>query len=207
MLFRSALNDKFGVVQGQRVTTERGGGEGGAGTGAQRLAPKVPAGRQALEVLENSVGMKMVLIPAGEFIMGSASPQAEPNEQPVRKVRVAKAFLLGQTEVTQKQFEQVMETTPWQGMLEAKDGPDFAASYITWNEAVIFCERLTESEKASGRLKGSVKYRLPTEAEWEYACRAGTTTTWSFGNDAASLSDHAWWGAFFGDGKIGRAHV
>jgi len=155
----------------------------------------------AQEVTRNSIGMPLLRIEPGEFMMGSASPEAETDEKPVRKVRIATAFLLGQTEVTQRQFEQVMKTAPWRGRGEVKEGPDFAASYITWNAAVVFCKRLTESERAAGRLKGSLEYRLPTEAEWEYACRAGTTTTWSFGNDAASLGDHAWWGAVFGDGN------
>jgi formylglycine-generating enzyme len=89
------------------------------------------------------------------------------------------------TEVTQKQWKAVMATEPWKGKNYVKEGPNYAASYVSWDDAVAYCKKLSEKEGKT--------YRLPTEAEWEYACRAETKTTWSFGDDEASLGDYAWY--------------
>jgi formylglycine-generating enzyme required for sulfatase activity len=79
-----------------------------------------------------------------------------------------------------------MGTEPWKGeYLQVKEGPDYPAEYVSWNDAVAYCKKLSEKEGKT--------YRLPTEAEWEYACRAGTTTPWSFGNDEKELGDYAWY--------------
>ena len=88
------------------------------------------------------------------------------------------------TEVTQGQWKTVMGTEPWTGKQRVKEGVNYAATWISWEEAVEFCKKLSERE--------GDEYRLPTEAEWEYACRAGTETAWIFGNDEKSLDDYAW---------------
>ena len=85
-----------------------------------------------------------------------------------------------------------MGTTPWDVAKNVKEGDDYPASYVNWPDAVEFCRKLSEKE--------GLEYRLPTEAEWEYACRAGTTTAYSFGDDASELGEYAWykenaWGA------------
>lgn len=147
-----------------------------------------PAGGN-LEVIENSIGMKLVLIPAGEFQMGSNKSDAE---KPIHRIQITKPFWIGQTEVTQGQFERVMKATPWRGESYVKDGPAVAASYVSWDDAVQFCRRLTDAERKAGRLPAGSAYRLPTEAEWEYACRAGTKTAFSFGEDDGRLGDYAW---------------
>ena len=95
-------------------------------------------------------------------------------------------------EVTQAQWQAVMGTTPWDVAKNVKEGDDYPASYVNWPDAVEFCRKLSEKE--------GLEYRLPTEAEWEYACRAGTTTAYSFGDDASELGEYAWykenaWGA------------
>ncbi len=79
----------------------------------------------------------------------------------------------------------VMGTEPWKGNSIVKEGPNYAATHVIWDDAVAYCKKLSEKERKT--------YRLPTEAEWEYACRAGTTTPWSFGNDKAALGDYAWY--------------
>jgi len=131
----------------------------------------------------NKIGMKLTLIPAGDFMMGSNSGKDE--EKPVHRVRISKAFYLGTTEVTQKVWKSVMGTEPWKEGSKAKEGNDYAASYISWNDAQAFCKKISEKE--------GKKYRLPTEAEWEYACRAGTTTKASFGDAIDKLGDYAWY--------------
>jgi formylglycine-generating enzyme required for sulfatase activity len=150
-------------------------------TVTQRVNPNT------VEVISNSVGMKLKLIPAGEYVMGSviAEPGRVTDETP-HKVQITQAFYLQTTEVTQSQWESVTGTRPWSGQNSAVDGPDYPATYLSWTDAVDFCRQLSVLE--------GVTYRLPTEAEWEYACRAGTQTTYSFGNNAAALSEYAWWG-------------
>ncbi|MCH7989078.1 MAG: formylglycine-generating enzyme family protein, partial [Planctomycetes bacterium] len=135
----------------------------------------------------NSVGMLLVPIPAGEFQMGSPDSDsvASDDEKPQHLVKITKPFYLSVYEVTQQQYEKVMGTRPWQDKPNVQDGPDYPATYVSWNDAVEFCRKLSEQE--------GVEYRLPTEAQWEYACRAGTTTVYSFGDDAYKLGQHAWY--------------
>ena len=138
------------------------------------------------EDFTNSIGMKLKLIPAGEFLMGSpeSDEDAGDSENPQHRVRITKPFYLGVTEVTQGQWEAVMGTRPWSGETYVKEGSDYAASYVDWQDAWEFCKKLSSKE--------GVPYRLPTEAEWEYACRGETTTVYHFGDDASRLGDYAW---------------
>ena len=140
-----------------------------AETAQQLWAAQVGAAPQIV----NSVGMKLALIPPGEFLMGSEADY--PGEVPQHRVRITKPLYLQTTEVTQGQWQLVMGTKPWRGAqwkAYMKDGPQYAANCVSWDDAQEFCRRLSEHAGAT--------YRLPTEAEWEYACRAGTTTSWSF---------------------------
>ncbi|MCH8048224.1 MAG: formylglycine-generating enzyme family protein [Planctomycetes bacterium] len=140
----------------------------------------------AKRVIINSIGMKFTLIPAGEFMMGSPENAKfrYDDQDPVHRVKLTKPFYLGVHEVTQGEFEKVMGTSPWKGGKYVKEGSDYAASYISWDDAVEFCKKLSAKE---GRT-----YRLPTEAEWEYACRAGSKTAYSFGADSSKLGAYAW---------------
>ncbi|MDA1018482.1 MAG: SUMF1/EgtB/PvdO family nonheme iron enzyme, partial [Planctomycetota bacterium] len=143
----------------------------------------------------NSIGMKLVKIQPGEFQMGSLlSEKDRSNDEYQHRVRITKPYFLGSTEVTQQQWQAVMGTTPWKGKSYVKEGANFAATYVSWEDAQEFCRKL--SLKESG-----VTYRLPTEAEWEYACRAGSSTRFGYGDDESQLSDYAWWGGLFGDGN------
>ncbi len=154
--------------------------------------------RIVLESVTNSIGMKLVLIPKGTFMMGS--PESEPSlrkNESQHEVTISKDYYLGVTEVTQGQYEKVMGTNPslrWMYELRSLEYPVVEVSWypvdgVYWEDAVEFCKRLSElpEEKKAGRV-----YRLPTEAEWEYACRAGSTTAYSFGESSESLGDYAW---------------
>jgi formylglycine-generating enzyme required for sulfatase activity len=134
--------------------------------------------------LGSNVTMKMVLIPAGKFTMGSPDGEKDRlgNEGPQREVKITKPFYLGVTEVTQTQYEAVMGKNP-----SRFKGPLNPVDSVSWDDAVDFCKTL------SGKTGKNV--RLPTEAEWEYACRAGTKTRFTFGDDDANLRDYAWYNA------------
>jgi len=127
--------------------------------------------------------MKFKLIPAGMFTMGYAS--GEDFETP-HEVTLTEPFKMGVHEVTQAQYVQVMGVNP---SLSKFKGGNKPVVMVSWEDAVEFCRRLSElpAEKAAGNV-----YRLPTDAEWEYACRAGTTTMYSFGDDESDLGDYAW---------------
>jgi formylglycine-generating enzyme required for sulfatase activity len=141
-------------------------------------------------------GINLVYIPAGSFMMGSSDSAAQlageydkkekdfANEFPQHPVRISKGFWMGQTEVTQGQYMSVMNVKPWSGKAYVQEDANNPAVYVSWDDAVDFCRRLSQKE---GRT-----YRLPTEAEWEYACRAGTTTRFSFGSSDSSLGDYTW---------------
>jgi len=132
----------------------------------------------------NSIGMEFVEIPAGEFDMGSPWNEAGRfvNEEPVHRVKISNAFYLGKYEVTQKQWRDVMGNVP------SFKGDNLPVDHVSWNDIQDYIKKLNEKE-------GVNKYRLPTEAEWEYSARAGTTTSFSFGNDDSKLRDYAWYDA------------
>jgi formylglycine-generating enzyme required for sulfatase activity len=127
--------------------------------------------------LTNSVGMRLALLPAGTFRMGSPGHEQDRslNEGPEREVTLRKPFYIGVYPVTQAQYEAVMGVNPAYFNRQAGGGPGHPVEQVSWDDAVEFCRRLSAlpEEKGAWRL-----YRLPTEAEWEYACRAGTTTPW-----------------------------
>ena len=143
----------------------------------------------------NSIGMELIEIPAGKFTMGSPVGEKErvSNEEQVA-VTLSKPFGLGKTEVTQGQWMHVMGTEPWKGGDYGKADTDCPATYVSWHDATEFCKKLTDLERKAGKLNANEEYRLPTEAEWEYACRAGTTTVFSFGDDAKQLGEYGWFG-------------
>ena len=139
-----------------------------------------------LPSITNTIGMTLNKIPAGTFMMGSPDTEKDrQDDEHQHKVTISKAFYMQTTEVTQRQWKAVMGTEPWKGEDYVKEGPDYPAVYVSWDDAVAYCKKLSEKE--------SKTYRLPTEAEWEYACRAGAKTTWSFGDDENKLGDYAWY--------------
>jgi formylglycine-generating enzyme required for sulfatase activity len=145
-----------------------------AGPGASQPAPlTLNLGKQ--------VTLALVLIPAGKFPMGSPDGEADraADEGPPHEVAISRPFYLGVHEVTQRQYEQVMGKNP-----SRHKGPDNPVESVAWAEAQEFCRKAAD---LSGRA-----LRLPTEAEWEYACRAGAAGRFSCGGDGKALDDCAW---------------
>jgi len=141
---------------------------------------------------DNGVKMKLVWCPSGKFTMGSPpSEQCRDSDENQVSVTLTNGFWLGKYEVTQSEWKQVMQTEPWKGQ-STKQGADFPAGPVSWDDAMQFCRKLTEPERGAGRLPAGWEYTLPTEAQWEYACRAGTETRFSFGGDESKLGDYAW---------------
>ena len=128
------------------------------------------------------LNLEILPMPAGTFQMGSASGGLS-FERPVTRVTISRAFWLGKTEVTQGQWQAVMGNNP-----SNFKGANLPVERVSWEEAMEFCRRLTERERSVGRLPAGYVYTLPTEAQWEYACRAGTT-----GDYAGDLNSMAWY--------------
>lgn len=154
------------------------------------------------ETFTNTIGMQFVLIPKGTFTMGSPKNQKVRSEIEVEhQVTLSKDFFLCITEVTQAQYEVVTGKNPsfFQGDKLNGDNRQNPVEQVTWTEAVEFCRLLSElpEEKKAGRV-----YRLPTEAEWEYACRAGSKTAYSFGDSEKMLADYGW---YIGN-NMGKTH-
>jgi uncharacterized protein (TIGR02996 family) len=146
-----------------------------------RLGQLLGAGvRPCVPCFTNSVGMVLALIPAGRFRMGSPESEAhrDPDEGPVREVAITRPFYLGVHQVTQRQYEAVTGANPACFSSSYKGGPDHPVENIAWSDAAGFSERLST---LPGERLARRSYRLPTEAEWEYACRAGTSTAFAFG--------------------------
>jgi formylglycine-generating enzyme required for sulfatase activity/uncharacterized caspase-like protein len=135
------------------------------------------------KAITNSIGMDLVLIPSGEFDMGSPTNEKDrfSYENPVHHVNISNAFYLGKYEVTQKQWRDVMGRSP-----SGFKGDNRPVEQVSWYDVQDFIKKLNEKE-------GVNKYRLPSEAEWEYADRAGTTTRYFFGDDESKLSEFAWY--------------
>src|SRR2546429_2737586 len=215
-----------GGVQGWDVRNRKTHPEG------SRLLPLPRGELDSPPTLTNSIGMKLRLIPAGEFTMGSSKEEAERmaerirqkkhhpwylvgplSEWPHRRVKITQPFYLGVYEVTVGEFRKFVEATDYHtdaekdgegadgcsnGKWETKPGyswkntgldrnDQLPVMNVTWNDAVAFCQWLSAKEGQN--------YRLPTEAEWEYACRAGTATPFYWGSDESQRDQYAWSGA------------
>ena len=173
-----------------------------------------PAGTsEDLKLITNSIGMKLRLIPAGRFEMGSADndKDTDADERPRHWVTITRPFYMGACEVTQGQYKEVMGVNPsWfsaagdgKDMVQGLETDRFPVEQVSWLDAVKYCNALSKKEslKPFYQIDGDrvtvpdwngEGYRLPTEAEWEYACRAGTKTKYWFGDDDNELGRHAW---------------
>jgi len=171
------------------------------------LVTSMFSGNRAGDQRELLPGMKFRWCPAGRFTMGS--PKTELGYQNKRwsdedqvEVTLSRGFWLGETVVTQREWVDLMQATPWRGKDYVKEGSRYPATYISHGDggagtlesdsASAFCVQLTKAAHESGRLPLDWKFVLPTEAQWEYACRAGTLTKFSFGDDESKLGEYAW---------------
>ena len=153
---------------------------------SSRIGPGAPAGTPRVAVAQPQPGesrvfdgIQFVWVPAGEFLMGSTSAEARSNEQPLTRVRISQGFFLGKYEVTQAEWEAVMGSNPSHF---TECGPDCPVEQVSWDDVQEFIRRLNATV-------GEERYRLPTEAEWEYAARAGTS-----GDRYGNLDAIAWCG-------------
>jgi len=143
--------------------------------GAMAQAARMPEGKE----FNNSIGMKFIRIEPGSFMMGS-SKGADFDEEPIHKVNITKSFYMGVYEVTNGQYEQFDKSHKFfRGRHGLSKASDEAVIFVNWDEAKAFCKWLS--------IKEGLAYRLPTEAEWEYACRAGTTTKYSTGDELPQI--------------------
>ncbi len=157
-------------------------------------APAIGAAETIM--LPGDVGLEVIWIPAGTFVMGQNPGEQDAysnKESPRPKVTISKGFWIGKYEVTKAQWRAVMGTAPWTGRMYVEENPDSPAVYVDWHSATEFLAKLSA---ISGKA-----FRLPTEAEWEYACRAGTTTRFYWGDDPTyeAIDAQAWW--------RGNAHI
>jgi formylglycine-generating enzyme required for sulfatase activity len=173
-----------------------------------------PAPAPPANGLTNSLGMTLVHIEPGSFLMGSTKEQVDQlmrmfsdlkrewldREQPSHTIKITRPFYLARHPVTQGQYQAVMGQNP----SHFNGSADLPVESVSWYDAVIFCNKLSEREdrmpyyRVDGdtvTILGDNGYRLPTEAEWEYACRAGSSTLYPFGDDASALGDFAWYDA------------
>ena len=174
--------------------------------------PSGPISPGSRKTITNSIGMKLKLIPAGEFMMGSSKGDdnhVKDGELPRHRVCITRPFFLGVAEVTHGQYREMTGKDP----SETKGADDLPVDSVSWQDAVAFCNTLSTRENVtpyyrvagpSVTIAGGTGYRLPTEAEWEYACRAGTTTKYSFGDDNSRVGDFAWIGISGGPRPAGE---
>ncbi len=164
-----------------------------AGCGENQSVENQSVGEVTIKEITTPSGIQMIVIPAGEFVMGS--DHGEDDEKPAHKV-ILTSFHIDQYEVTQKEYERLMGKNP-----SKIKNPNHPVEQVRWYDAIQYCNQRSmrdgydpcynlETAQCLFDVNG---YRLPTEAEWEYACRAGTHTLYSYGNDPNQLAQYAWY--------------
>lgn len=194
---------KIAIAEAERLGSMEGGAVKLANVG--RIVASGPAfsaendfaGEERGEEMENGAGINLCWIPAGSFTMGSPEDEAERDaiEAAQAEVELTSGFWMGKYEVTQEEYEDLIGSNPSRFKKESDNVP---VEKVNWKEAVVFCEELTERERKRGKLPEGWVYTLPTEAQWEYACRAGEKGPYSGG----PLDDVGW----YKDNSDGRTH-
>lgn len=150
-------------------------------------SPPVPVGPKAGSPHTLNLGIELVWVQAGKFLMGSPTNESQrfSNEGPQHEVSISKGFWMGKTEVTNEHWNKLLPESP-------RLGPqNMPVNTVSWTEASYFCQALNKNE---GVLLPDYEARLPTEAEWEFACRAGSSHAFSFGPNSQNLGNHSWYG-------------
>jgi len=168
---------------------------GGCRPSEEHSRPSQPAATVAPEKITTKLGVEMVHLPAGEFLMGN--DEGEDDETPAHSVRLG-AFYIDVCEVTQEDYLKLTGKSP-----SKFKGAQRPVDQVSWLDAIQYCNMRSLREGFKPCYNPATLacdftadgYRLPSEAEWEYACRAGTATRWSFGDSAAKLAEHAWFKA------------
>lgn len=156
------------------------------------VTPSFIGERAGDERNDNSLGIKLVWCPPGEFTMGSSPKElGSKSAETQSRIMIKNGFWLGKYELTQAQWSQLAKSNPWRGSM--REGPNLPVTDIPWIAGMQFCKELTERERRKENLPKDWEYTLPSEAQWEYACRANTTTAFHFGNDELALGDYAWY--------------
>ena len=164
------------------------------------VAKDVVAGNHSGEEKIFAFDVKFCWCPEGSYQMGSpVQEELFQGDEPIQIVTFSSGFWLAKQEVTRAVWREVMQTTPWSDQQENSDRIDsdpnhasWPATHVSWDDVTEFCQKLTDGERNAGRLPERWTYRLPTEAEWEYACRAGSQTRFSFGDREEDLLNYAW---------------
>ncbi len=175
----------FAALVGGAIAFVQPDGRGDSGRSAAERDGEVVDLRTVTVELGGGVSMGFVLIPAGKFLMGSSKEEKErsKDEGPLHEVTISRAFYLGKDEVTQEQYQQIVDKNPspfsaggeYKQKVAGLDTRRFPVENVSWEDATAFCRKLSARD-------GKRRFRLPTEAEWEYACRAGTRTPFHFGD-------------------------
>jgi formylglycine-generating enzyme required for sulfatase activity len=186
----------------------------GLGRGRQPVQVGIPTEDLVLD-LGGGVKLELVYIKEGDFWMGSPRGEStSSDDKPRHIVEITKPFWLGKSAVTQQQYTRLTgmgnpsycaATGGGKDKVQGMDTSRFPVENVSWDDATAFCEELNRkhlSQAPEALRQAGYKFRLPTEAQWEYACRAGTGTAYYFGDDAAKLSDYAW----YEDNSSGRTH-
>ena len=156
---------------------------------SQEIAPEEPTGKPPAQESSFSIeglAMEMLWCPAGTFWTGSPDSEVGRDfDEVLREVTLTSGFWLGKHEVTQAQWKMIMGNNP-----SHFKGPKLPVEKMSWEGANTFCSKLTKRERKAGRLPPGWAYQLPTEAQWEYACRAGAQTSWNFGDSPQAAPKH-----------------
>lgn len=149
--------------------------------------------RTGVDAPPNPRAEQLAWVPPGTYAMGSAASEKgrDPDEEPVTTVTISHGFWMGRREVRQEEYQALIGSNP----SSAQNDPKRPVDLVTWSEAVTYCARLTVQARERGEIPVGYAYRLPTEAEWEYACRAGTTTRFYYGDDPdySQVPQFAWY--------------
>jgi formylglycine-generating enzyme required for sulfatase activity len=137
----------------------------------------------------SGLGMKFVYVAPGSFQMGSNDGGSWDNEKPVHRVTISRGYWIGKYEVTQSEYQSIMGSNP--SNFKGRNNP---VETVNWHDAVKFCQKLTTRERVAGRLPSGYEYRLPTEAEWEFAARGGTKSRGYKYSGSDHIDSVAWHG-------------